>query len=183
MSLLLLFGGEAVAVEHATSGALSGPGAAIVGAASSATARPSSGALTGQGAVVAGAASRTRQHAAEGILAGQGAEIIGAAARSGYIGVAASSAHTFRPGYIAPRRKKKRDEPPAVVEIAVERQEIKYVAVRQQTVIGPSVAPIMAAVEEVTRLIEARARNAEIRAKIEELEEEEDIIIILSQLQ
>ena len=41
----------------------------------------------------------------------------------------------------------------------------------------------MDAVQEVTRLIEARARYAEVRARIEELEEEEDIIIILSQLQ
>ena len=97
---------------------------------------------------------------------------------------AAAAGYRFRPGYIAPRRKKKRpDEPPVVVEVAVERQEIKYVAVRQQTVFGPSVAPVMDAVQEVTRLIEARARSAEVRARIEELEEEEDIIIILSQLQ
>ena len=96
----------------------------------------------------------------------------------------AAAGYRFRPGYIAPRRKKKRpDEPPVVVEVAVERQEIKYVAVRQQTVFGPSVAPVMDAVQEVTRLIEARARAAEVRAKIEELEEEEDIIIIVSQLQ
>ena len=95
-----------------------------------------------------------------------------------------AAGYRFRPGYIAPRRKKKRpDEPPVVVEVAVERQEIKYVAVRQPVVFGPSVAPVMDAVQEVTRLIEARARSAEVRARIEELEEEEDIIIILSQLQ
>ena len=95
----------------------------------------------------------------------------------------APSQYKFRPGYIAPRKKKRREEEPVVVEVAVERQQIKYVAVRQPVVFGPSLAPVMDAVQEVTRLIEARARSAEVRARIEELEEEEDIIIILSQLQ
>jgi hypothetical protein len=89
----------------------------------------------------------------------------------------------FRPGYIAPKRKKKKvDEPPAVVEIAVEKKQVKYVSVRQP-VFGPSMAPVMAAVDDLVLLIQARARHAEIQRRITELEEEEDIIIILSQLQ
>ena len=96
----------------------------------------------------------------------------------------APSGYRFTPGYIAPRRKKKKpEEAPVVVEIAVEKQEVKYVAVQQPVFSGPSMAPVMAAVEEVKRLIEARARNAVIMEKLDELEEEEDIKIIVSQLQ
>lgn len=97
--------------------------------------------------------------------------------------VAAAAGYKFRPGYIRPRRLKKRKQPPITVEVAVERQEVKYVAVQQQEIFGPSLVPVMQAVDEVTRLIETRAKVSEIQRKIEELEEEEDIIVILSQLQ
>lgn len=101
--------------------------------------------------------------------------------------VASSSpARTYWAGFIPPKRKRKKAEPPAVVEIAVEtiKQEkiVKYVEIRQP-VFGPSVVPVMQAIEGVTKLIEARARSAEIQRKILEVEEEENIIIILSQLQ
>jgi hypothetical protein len=96
--------------------------------------------------------------------------------------VAAAPGYTFKAGYIAPRRKKKkREEAPSVVEVLVEKQEVKSVVYRQ--IETPSFQPIVQAVQEVTRLIEARARGAEIQRKLEELEEEEDIIIILNQLQ
>jgi hypothetical protein len=92
------------------------------------------------------------------------------------------SGYTFKAGYIAPRRKKKkREEEPSRVEILVEKQEVKSVIYKQ--VETPSFQPIVRAVEAASRLIETRARNMEIRRKLEELEEEEDIIIILSQLQ
>jgi hypothetical protein len=97
-------------------------------------------------------------------------------------GAAAPAVYRFRPGYIAPRRKKKkREEEPSVVEVLVEKREVKSVVYKQ--IETPSFQPIVDAVSEVTRLIEARARNAEIQQRITELEEEEDIIIILSQLQ
>ncbi|MGH9427645.1 MAG: hypothetical protein ACRD2L_15245 [Terriglobia bacterium] len=115
-----------------------------------------------------------------GSFAGKGAAVEEAPAPE-----AAAQRARFKPGYIAPKRKKKRVEP-AVVEIAVEthegQKEVKYVSLRP-SVIEPSVAPIMEAVEDLTRLIESRARNAEIQRKIDELEEEEDIIIIMSALQ
>jgi hypothetical protein len=69
------------AVTHATTGALTGPGSAIVGSASSATTRASSGALTGQGAAVAGTAARTRAHPTTGALTGPGAALAGSADR------------------------------------------------------------------------------------------------------
>lgn len=72
----------ATTVTHATTGALAGQGAAVAGAASSATTRPSSGALTGPGTTVDGTAARTRVHATDGALAGAGAAVDGAAART-----------------------------------------------------------------------------------------------------
>jgi hypothetical protein len=97
----------------------------------------------------------------------------------------APSGYRFTPGYIAPRRKKKRVEEPSVVEIFVEKTEakteVKSIVYRQ--VETPSFQPIVAAVQEVTRLIEAQARSAEVKRKIEELEEEEDIIAIIRLLQ
>lgn len=77
----LLFEGSVGPVSHDTSGALTGPGAAIVGAASSATERPSSGALNGQGSTVAGAATRFRAYTTTGTLTGQGSAVAGGAAR------------------------------------------------------------------------------------------------------
>jgi hypothetical protein len=93
----------------------------------------------------------------------------------------APSGYRFTPGYIAPRRRKKKREEPALVEILVAQQEVKSVVYKR--VETPSFEPVVAAVQEVTRLIEARAKNVDIQRKIEELEEEEDIIAIIRFLQ
>ena len=91
---------------------------------------------------------------------------------------------SYWPGYIPPRRRRRKKREPVVVEIAVEQQEVKYVALQQPVpIFYPSLAPVMESVEQVTRLIEARAAKADVMRKIEELEEEEDIIVILSRLQ
>ena len=95
-----------------------------------------------------------------------------------------AQAASYWPGYVPPRRKRrKKREKPVIVEVAHQQEEIKYVSVRAPVVVGPSLQPVMDAVEQVTRLIEARASHAAIREKIEELEEIEDIVFILSQLQ
>ena len=90
---------------------------------------------------------------------------------------------SYWPGYIPPKRRRRKKREPVVVEIAVEQQEVKYVAVQPVPIFYPSLAPVMESVEQVTRLIEARAAKADVMRKIEELEEEEDIIVILSRLQ
>lgn len=73
---LLSFG-----VIHATTGALTGPGATVAGAAARSRAMGSSGVLVGPGADAAGAATRFRTHAASGVLVGSGSGISGVSAR------------------------------------------------------------------------------------------------------
>lgn len=70
------------ASEHATSGALVGPGSTVSGAAARSRAHASSGVLTGQGSTVAGTAARTRAHPASGVLTGPGSNIAGSANRT-----------------------------------------------------------------------------------------------------
>lgn len=69
-------------VPHATSGALTGPDSAIVGSAERTSAfvdHATTGALTGPGSTVAGSAARLRAFSSTGALTGQGAVIVGAA--------------------------------------------------------------------------------------------------------
>lgn len=71
-------------VPHATSGALTGPDSAIVGSAERTSAfvdHATTGALTGPGSTVAGSAARLRAFSSTGALTGQGAAIVGAATR------------------------------------------------------------------------------------------------------
>jgi hypothetical protein len=68
----------------ATSGSLNGPGSAIVGAAdhsAGAVSHTTTGALNGQGTIVNGSAARFRAFATSGALNGQGAAIVGSATR------------------------------------------------------------------------------------------------------
>lgn len=67
---------------HATSGALTGPGASVAGTAAHIAKHATSGALTGQIGSVAGTAARTRAHPSSGALTGQGSAVAGTAARS-----------------------------------------------------------------------------------------------------
>lgn len=67
------------AVSHATSGALTGDGSVIVGAAVYNAVHPTTGALTGPGSTIVGAAARTREHATTGALTGPGSTIVGVA--------------------------------------------------------------------------------------------------------
>lgn len=79
---LLLGQGTAGPTTHATSGVLTGPGSAVVGAATNFTVHSTSGALTGQIGSVVGSAARTGgavTHATTGTLTGQGSSIVGAA--------------------------------------------------------------------------------------------------------
>lgn len=79
---LLLGQGTAGPATHDTSGALAGPGSAVVGAATNFTVHSTSGALTGQIGSVVGSAARTGgavTHATTGTLTGQGSSIVGAA--------------------------------------------------------------------------------------------------------
>ncbi len=69
------------AVTHATDGVLSGPGATLAGAAARTRVHPTTGVLSGQGSTVAGAAARTRAHATTSVLTGPSSELAGAAAR------------------------------------------------------------------------------------------------------
>lgn len=78
---LLLGQGAAGPVTHATTGALTGPGSAIVGSASSKTVRASSGVLTGQGSVIVGSASSKTTRPSTGVLTGQGSTVVGSASR------------------------------------------------------------------------------------------------------
>jgi hypothetical protein len=69
---------------HATTGALTGQGSIIVGAAdrqSSVVTHTSTGVLVGPGAIVAGSAARFRAFDTTGVLTGQGAEVAGTANR------------------------------------------------------------------------------------------------------
>ena len=68
-------------VSHATTGVLAGPGSAIAGSASSATTRAATGVLSGQGSAVAGSAARTRAHPAAGEIIGPAAALSGSAER------------------------------------------------------------------------------------------------------
>jgi len=84
VSILLLFqnSGGGGPVTHDTSGVLTGPGSAIVGAATNFTVHSTSGALTGQIGSVVGSAARAGgavTHATTGTLTGQGSSIVGAA--------------------------------------------------------------------------------------------------------
>lgn len=86
---------------HGTSGALTGPGSTIAGTASSATPRPSSGALVGPGSVVAGTAARTHVFPTSGDLVGPGAVIAGSAARTAPAGTThATSGDLVGPGSV-----------------------------------------------------------------------------------
>src|SRR3990167_1919591 len=72
-------------VTHATSGALSGQGSIVVGAAARTRQHPSSGALTGAGSIIVGVAARLGApvaHATSGVLVGQGTALTGTAART-----------------------------------------------------------------------------------------------------
>lgn len=68
-------------VSHATSGALSGGGSAIDGAAARMRAHAANGDLYGIGATIDGAAARTRLHPATGDIVGGGAIVTGDAIR------------------------------------------------------------------------------------------------------
>lgn len=81
MSLLLFFKGGA-ATTHDTSGALTGAGAQVVGAAAHVAVHSTTGVLTGQDSALAGSAARTRVHATDGALAGPDAAVAGDAART-----------------------------------------------------------------------------------------------------
>jgi len=70
---------------HATTGVLTGAGAAVVGSAARIGLYPTSGVLTGAGGLIVGTAALYKAHATSGVLAGTGAIIVGVAARSGGI--------------------------------------------------------------------------------------------------
>lgn len=99
---------------------------------------------------------------------------------------AAVSGYRFKPGYIAPRRKKKPREEPSVVEIAVAQEEVKYVAIQSSPLsfVAPSSSEIIQAVQPLVELLKNNAiRSRIVKQKIDELEEEEDIIAIVRLLQ
>lgn len=77
-----IVGSAAHIAKHATTGALVAAGALIVGSAAHIAAHPTSGALIGQSTVIVGTAARTRAHPSSGVLAGQASVIVGAAART-----------------------------------------------------------------------------------------------------
>jgi hypothetical protein len=74
--------GVALAITHATSGALEAAGAALAGAAARTRAHPATGVLAGAGAVIAGIAARSRVRTASGDLVGSGAAVAGNAAHT-----------------------------------------------------------------------------------------------------
>jgi len=74
---------QAGAVTHATSGVLTGAGAAVVGSAARLRSFDTSGALIGAGAIVVGSAAHIAIHGTSGVLIGPGSVIVGAASRSG----------------------------------------------------------------------------------------------------
>jgi hypothetical protein len=67
---------------HAATGVLAGPGSAVAGTSAHIAKHATTGALVGAGASVVGAAARTRQHVTSGVLAGAGAGVAGVAART-----------------------------------------------------------------------------------------------------
>ena len=67
--------------NHPATGILAGPGSTIAGAAIHQLLHTTTGALTGPGSAVAGAAARTRNHPTTGVLAGAGSTVSGTAAR------------------------------------------------------------------------------------------------------
>ena len=69
------------AITHDTTGVLVGPGAVVAGSATRNALHSTTGALVGPGTVVAGAATRSRAFDTSGVLTGQGATVVGAAAR------------------------------------------------------------------------------------------------------
>lgn len=89
---------------------------------------------------------------------------------------------TYFAGFIPPKRiKKAKREEKSAVEVAVQQKEIKYVQITRSYA---SNVPIMEAVQSLTDLLAQNSvRSEAVRKKIAELEEEEDIIVILSSLQ
>ena len=80
----VFFGTATGPVTHATTGALTGQGSAVVGSAArsaGAVTHATTGALTGPGSTVAGTAARTRQFATSGTLTGPGSTVAGASTR------------------------------------------------------------------------------------------------------
>ena len=81
MSLLLASGGGGP-VTHSTSGALTGPGAAVAGSAARVRLHGTSGALAGSGALIVGSADRVGAvviHGTTGVLVAAGSIIVGSA--------------------------------------------------------------------------------------------------------
>jgi len=76
---------QPAAVTHATTGALTGPGSAIVGTAAHAAKHTTTGVLTGQGSTVVGSASRFRTFATSGVLTGQGSAVVGSADHATFV--------------------------------------------------------------------------------------------------
>lgn len=68
-------------VNHATSGALVGPGATVAGTAARVAGHVTTGDLTGPGATLSGSASRFRAFDTSGVLTGQGSALSGSASR------------------------------------------------------------------------------------------------------
>ena len=84
---------EAAAVDHETTGALTGPGSTVAGSAACAAGtvtHATDGALSGSGSGVAGTASRTRVHAIAGALIGSDSVISASAARFRHLTTAGS---------------------------------------------------------------------------------------------
>jgi len=75
-----------------------------------------------------------------------------------------------------PEPKKKKKKPK--VQIAVEGKKIAYVVYEGV----PSYAPLLESIQSLAEIIESSARERVIRKKIQDIEDEEDIIIILSML-
>jgi hypothetical protein len=85
-------------VTHATTGALTGPGSAVVGSATYNAKHPTSGALTGPGTTVTGAATRSRAFGSTGALTGPGSVIDGAADREPFVLPHTSTGDIVGPG-------------------------------------------------------------------------------------
>ena len=78
----VFFGTATGPVTHATTGALTGQGSAVVGSAArvgGAVTHSTTGALTGPGSTATGSAARTRQFATSGTLTGPGSALAGSA--------------------------------------------------------------------------------------------------------
>ena len=79
---ITLESGGGGAVTHATTGTLTGAGAALSGTARHNTPHATTGTLTGPGSAVVGSANRFRAHASTGALVGSGSTIAGSANHS-----------------------------------------------------------------------------------------------------